>query len=140
MKKSSSLFGGLSVNRFLRDYWQKKPLLIRQAMPDFSGLLDRQQLFELACTPDVQARAVVHRRNKWELYHAPFEAEDFAGMEKMKWTVLVQGVNHHLPRAAELLQHFNFIPHARLDDLMVSYASRGGGVGPHFDSYDVFLL
>ena len=140
MNKPNPLLGGLSVNHFLRDYWQKKPLLIRQAMPGFSGLLSQRQLLDLACDPDAQARAVVHRRNKWELYHAPFEAEDFAGMEKMKWTVLVQGVNHYLPQAAELLQHFNFVPHARLDDLMVSYASKGGGVGPHFDSYDVFLL
>jgi len=140
MNKPKTLLGGLSVNRFLRKYWQKKPLLIRQAMPGFNGLLKQQQLLELACDPDAQARAVVHRRNKWELYHAPFEADDFAGMEKMKWTVLVQGVNHYLPQAAELLQHFNFVPHARLDDLMVSYATRGGGVGPHFDSYDVFLL
>jgi 50S ribosomal protein L16 3-hydroxylase len=140
MDKPSSLLGGLSANRFLRNYWQKNPLLIRQAMPGFKGLLDRQQLLELACDPDVQARAVVYRRNKWELYHAPFDAEDFAGMETMKWTVLVQGVNHYLPQAAELLQYFDFVPHARLDDLMVSYASKGGGVGPHFDSYDVFLL
>ena len=140
MDKPDTLLGGLSVNKFLRKYWQKKPLLIRQAIPGFNGLLKREQLLALACDPDVQARAVVHRRNKWELYHAPFEAEDFAGMEKMKWTVLVQGVNHYLPQAAELLQHFNFVPHARLDDLMVSYATKGGGVGPHFDSYDVFLL
>ncbi len=134
------LLGGLTVNQFLEQYWQKKPLLIRGAMPHFRGLLDPQQLMALACDPDAQARAVVQRRNKWELYHAPFEPEDFSGMEKMKWTVLVQGVNHYLPEAAELLKHFSFIPHARLDDLMVSYAPKGGGVGPHFDSYDVFLL
>ncbi len=140
MKIPISLLGGLTVGGFLRDYWQKKPLLIRQAIPGFSGLLNPQQLLALACDPDAQARAVVHRRNKWELYHAPFEAEDFSGMEKLKWTVLVQGVNHYLPAAAELLSLFDFVPHARLDDLMVSYAPKGGGVGPHFDSYDVFLL
>jgi 50S ribosomal protein L16 3-hydroxylase len=140
MNSRSTLLGGLSVSRFLKEYWQKKPLLIRRAMPGFKGLLDPQQLMALACDPDAQARAVVHRRNKWELYHAPFEPEDFSGMEKMKWTVLVQGVNHYLPGAADLLKHFSFIPHARLDDLMVSYAPKGGGVGPHFDSYDVFLL
>ncbi len=140
MNKSLTLLGGLSVSRFLKEYWQKKPLLIRQAIPGFRGLLDPQQLMALACDPDAQARAVVHRRNKWELYHAPFEPDDFAGMEKMKWTVLMQGVNHYLPEAAELLKQFSFIPHARLDDLMVSYAPKGGGVGPHFDSYDVFLL
>ncbi len=134
------MLGGLSVSQFLDEYWQKKPLLIRQAIPGFRGLLDPQQLMALACDPDAQARAVVHRRNKWELYHAPCEPEDFSGMEKLKWTVLVQGVNHYLPAAAELLKHFRFIPHARLDDLMVSYAPKGGGVGPHFDSYDVFLL
>ena len=140
MNKPTPLLGGLSINQFLRDYWQKKPLLIRQAIPGFTGLLDSAQLLELACDPDAQARAVVNRRNKWELYHAPFEREDFEGMEKMKWTVLVQGVNHYLPQAADLLKQFSFVPHARLDDLMVSYAPKGGGVGPHFDSYDVFLL
>ena len=140
MNKPTPLLGGLTVNQFLRDYWQKKPLLIRQAMPGFDGLLGQQQLLTLACDPDAQARAVVHRRGKWELYNAPFEAEDFAGMEKMKWTVLLQGLNHYLPEAAELLKKFSFVPHARLDDLMVSYAPKGGGVGPHFDSYDVFLL
>lgn len=140
MKKISTLLGGLSASRFLREYWQKKPLLIRQAIPGFRGLLGPQQLLQLACDPDAQARAVVQRRGKWELYQAPFEPEDFQGMEKMKWTVLVQGVNHHLPAAAALLQQFDFVPHARLDDLMVSYAPKGGGVGPHFDSYDVFLL
>lgn len=140
MKTPLPLLGGLTVNQFLDRYWQKKPLLIRQAIPRFNGLLDPQQLMTLACDPDAQARAVVHRRKKWELYHAPFEPDDFSGMEKQKWTVLVQGINHHLPQAAELLRQFNFIPHARLDDLMVSYAPKGGGVGPHFDSYDVFLL
>jgi len=140
MNKPLPLLGGLTVNQFLEKYWQKKPLLIRQAMPHFRGLLNPRQLLALACDPDAQARAVVHRRNKWELYQAPFEPEDFSGMEKMKWTVLVQGLNHYLPEAAELLKQFSFIPHARLDDLMVSYAPKGGGVGPHFDSYDVFLL
>lgn len=140
MTPAKTLLGGLTINRFLAEYWQKKPLLIRQAIPEFQGLLDQQELLALACDPDAQARAVVHRRGKWELYQVPFEPDDFSGMEKMKWTVLVQGVNHYLPAAAELLQRFNFIPHARLDDLMVSYAPKGGGVGPHFDSYDVFLL
>jgi 50S ribosomal protein L16 3-hydroxylase len=140
MKSKPSLLGGLTVNEFLRDYWQKKPLLIRQAFPAFGGLLDPQQLIALACTDDVQARLVTQRRGKFELVQAPFEAEDLDKLGKIKWTVLVQGVNHYLPEAAALLKHFSFIPHARLDDLMVSYAPKGGGVGPHFDSYDVFLL
>ena len=118
----------------------EKPLLIRQSFPKFNGLIDPQKLIALACTEDVQARMVTQRRGKFELRQAPFEPEDLDRLGKTKWTVLVQGVNHYLPEAAELLKHFAFIPHARLDDLMVSYAPKGGGVGPHFDSYDVFLL
>ncbi|HEX5338972.1 MAG TPA: cupin domain-containing protein [Gallionella sp.] len=140
MKTIHTLLGGMSVNEFLRDYWQKKPLLIRKAFPTFNGLLDPQQLIGLACQEDVQARLVTQQRGKFDLRHSPFEPEDFDDFGKAKWTVLVQGVNHHLPEAAALLKHFDFIPHARLDDLMVSYAPKGGGVGPHFDSYDVFLL
>ncbi len=145
MKSKPSLLGGLTVNEFLRDYWQKKPLLIRQAFPAFGGLLDPQQLISLACTEDVQSRLVTQQRGKFALQQAPFEPEDFNRLfktkeGKTKWTVLVQGVNHYLPEAAALLKNFAFIPHARLDDLMVSYAPKGGGVGPHFDSYDVFLL
>lgn len=140
MKNLQTLLGGLSVATFLRDYWQKKPLLIRQAIPGFTGLLDPQALMELACTEDVQARLVTQSRGKFALQHSPFEPEDFDDFGKAKWSVLVQGVNHHLASAAELLKQFSFIPHTRLDDLMVSYAPKGGGVGPHFDSYDVFLL
>ncbi|HLP97041.1 MAG TPA: cupin domain-containing protein [Sideroxyarcus sp.] len=141
MNTKLPLLGGLTVNEFLRDYWQKKPLLIRQAVPGFNGLLDPQQLIELACSDDVQARLVTYQRGKWALRHEPFEPQDFDGLSKKgKWSVLVQGVNHFLPQATELIKRFNFIPHARLDDLMVSYAPKGGGVGPHFDAYDVFLL
>ena len=140
MKNISGLLGKLSVKAFLRDYWQKKPLLIRGALPQFDGLLNPQQLIELACTEEVQARLVTQRNGQFDLHQSPFAAKDFKGLNKFQWTVLVQGVNHHLPTAAELLKQFNFIPHARLDDLMVSYAPCGGGVGPHFDSYDVFLL
>lgn len=140
MKNTLTLLGNLSVNEFLRDYWQKKPLLIRGAVPHFNGLLDPQQLIELACTEDVQARLVTQLRGQFDLQYSPFTPEDFTRFGKAKWSVLVQGVNHHLPEAAELLKQFDFIPHARLDDLMVSYAPPGGGVGPHFDSYDVFLL
>jgi 50S ribosomal protein L16 3-hydroxylase len=140
MKTIQTLLGGLSTAEFLRDYWQKKPLLIRNALPGFEGLLDPQQLMDMACEEDVQARLVTQQSGKFGLQHSPFEPGDFGHFGKKKWTVLVQGVNHHLPEAAELLKLFSFIPHARLDDLMVSYAPAGGGVGPHFDSYDVFLL
>ena len=137
----NTLLGGITPQRFLRDYWQKKPLLIRQAIPGFAGLLDPRQLIELACNEDAQARLVTQQRGKFGLRGAPFGAGDFAGLSKKgQWSVLVQGVNHFLPQAAELLKRFDFIPHARLDDLMVSYAPKGGGVGPHFDIYDVFLL
>ena len=136
----SELLAGLTVTKFLREYWQKKPLLIRQAFPQFKGLLKPRQLLALACDEDAQARLVTQRRGQWQLQHGPFETGHFDKLGKDKWTVLVQGVNYTLPAAAELLDHFNFIPHARLDDLMVSYASAGGGVGPHVDSYDVFLL
>lgn len=137
----NTLLGGLTPQQFLRDYWQKKPLLIRQAVPGFAGLLDPKQLTELACHEDAQARLVTYQRGKYDLRHSPFVAKDFSGLSKKGlWSVLVQGVNHFLPEATELLKRFDFIPHARLDDLMVSYAPRGGGVGPHFDAYDVFLL
>jgi 50S ribosomal protein L16 3-hydroxylase len=141
MNTKLTLLGGLSVKEFLRDYWQKKPLLIRQAVPGFKGLLGPQQLIGLACRDDVQARLITNQRKQWKLRNEPFEPHDFEGLsQKGKWSVLVQGVNHFLPKATELVKQFNFIPHARLDDLMVSYAPKGGGVGPHFDAYDVFLL
>lgn len=140
MKTLENILGGLTVDEFLREYWQKKPLLIRQALPAFNGLLSPDELIKLACTDDVQARLVTQQRGSFNLHHGPFEPDDFSRLGKNKWTVLVQGVNQHLQEAADLLKHFSFIPHARLDDLMVSYAPKGGGVGPHFDSYDVFLL
>ena len=140
MKIIHSLLGGLSAKEFLRDYWQKKPLLIRQALPNFNGLLDKRQLLDLACEEDVQARLVTQHRGRFELHHSPFTPQDFDSAGNKKWSALIQGLNHHLPEATALLKYFDFIPHTRLDDLMVSYAPKGGGVGPHFDSYDVFLL
>ena len=134
------LLGGISPDDFLRDYWQKKPLLIREALPDFRGLLDADELIDLACQEDTQSRLVTRRNGEWEVRHGPFAPRAFARLPKKSWTLLVQDVNHFLPAARELLLKFNFIPHSRLDDLMVSYAPEEGGVGPHFDSYDVFLL
>jgi 50S ribosomal protein L16 3-hydroxylase len=135
-----ALLGGISPKQFLREYWQKKPLLIRKAIPGFSGLLDPNELAGLACEEEVQSRLVRFSRDKWLLEDGPFAEQHFSRLPKKNWTLLVQGLNHHLPAAGALLQHFDFVPHARLDDLMVSYAPDGGGVGPHFDSYDVFLL
>ena len=139
------LLGGLTPEAFLAEYWQKKPLLIKNAIPDFTGLLSPDELAGLACEDEVQSRIVEYKKGKWHAKQGPFDDEAFANLPEKptadnNWTLLVQSVNHHLPDGAALLQQFDFIPHARLDDLMVSYAPNGGGVGPHFDSYDVFLL
>lgn len=136
----NSLLGGLSPSRFLKDYWHKRPLLVRQAVPEFNGLVTPAQMQQLACRDDVEARLVRGRGKKWQLDHGPFDAADFKRLPARDWTLLVQSLNHVLPEADALLGRFDFIPHARLDDLMVSHAVPGGSVGPHFDSYDVFLL
>ena len=138
MKKT--MLGGLTARQFIEEYWQKKPLLVRNAFPGFGEMLSPNELAGLACEEDVQSRLVLQRRDKWKLEQGPFEEERFAQLPERDWTLLVQGVNHHLPEADALLHEFDFIPRARLDDLMVSFAPDGGGVGPHFDSYDVFLL
>lgn len=133
-------WGGITPRRFLQEYWQKKPLLVRSALPGFNGLLSKEELIALACHEDAESRLVTRTSSKWRVKYGPLSAADFIRLPKKQWTVLVQGVNHFLPSARDLLTKFRFIPHARLDDLMVSYAPQGGGVGPHFDSYDVFLL
>ena len=134
-----TLLGGLSPARFLEEYWQKKPLLVRQALPGFAGVASRDRVFELACDPDVESRLVRCTDGEWSLRRGPQVRSALRG-KKHPWTVLVQGLNLFEPAADELLHRFHFIPQARLDDLMVSYAVDGGGVGPHFDNYDVFLI
>jgi 50S ribosomal protein L16 3-hydroxylase len=134
------LLNNLTPAQFLAEYWQKKPLLIRQAIPNFTGLMSPNDLAGLACEDDVQARIIKQSKGKWSVTQGPFDEAVFSKLPKRDWTLLVQGVNNYLPEAAALLGLFNFIPHARLDDLMVSYAPTGGGVGAHVDSYDVFLL
>jgi 50S ribosomal protein L16 3-hydroxylase len=140
MNTSLTLLNQLTAEQFLAEYWQKKPLLIRQAIPQFAGLMDANELAGLACEEEAQSRIIQLNNDQWTVKQGPFKEKDFAKLPERDWTLLVQGVNHFLPEAAELLAQFNFIPHARLDDLMVSYAPDGGGVGPHVDSYDVFLL
>ena len=135
-----AFLGGLTPRRFLRDHWQKKPLLIRQAFPDFGGLIEKHALLQLAGGDETEARLIQRKRSAWRLAHGPFSPTHFARLPKRDWTLLLQDLNHHLPGAASLLQAFDFIPHARIDDVMVSYAVQGGGVGLHVDSYDVFLL
>ena len=135
------LLGGMSAEEFLRDYWQKKPLLIRQAVPGFGGIVDWQEMQELAQRDEVLSRLVENRDGNWALEHGPFTARRLSRLgEDSNWSLLVSDLNHWSQAGAELFQRFNFIPYARLDDLMVSYALANGGVGPHFDSYDVFLL
>ncbi|MFN3544544.1 MAG: JmjC domain-containing protein [Thiobacillus sp.] len=137
---TNSLLGGLSPARFLREVWHKRPLLIRNAVPGFAGLATAAELQALACRDDVESRLVQGSGTQWQLDHGPFRKSDFKRLPKTEWTLLVQSLNHFLPEADALLARFDFVPHARLDDLMVSYAVPGGSVGPHFDSYDVFLL
>ncbi len=156
------LLGGISPQVFMRRYWQKKPLLIRQAMPGVQPPLDRAALFALAGEEEVESRLIVQslstpssgeaagrrsgRRGAaaidpgWRLSHGPFSRRQLPALTQPGWTLLVQGLDLHVPAASALLQQFRFVPDARLDDLMISFATEQGGVGPHFDSYDVFLL
>jgi 50S ribosomal protein L16 3-hydroxylase len=131
--------GGLSPQAFLRNYWQKRPLLVRQAIPGFAGILDRRSLFALAAGDDAESR-LVERRPRWRVTQGPIDARVLSRLPARDWTLLVNGVNLHSAGADDLLQRFAFLSWARLDDVMVSDASDGGGVGPHVDSYDVFLL
>jgi 50S ribosomal protein L16 3-hydroxylase len=139
----TAILGGMSPANFLRDYWQKRPLLVRQALPGFSGIVDRDTLLSLALRHDATSRLVIEhprRRSRWERHDGPFDELDAAQLPPTHWTVLVHGVESLLPGGWELLRAFSFIPAARIDDLMVSYAAPGGSVGPHEDLYDVFLL
>jgi len=134
------LLGGLSPAQFMRRYWQKKPLLIRQAVPSMVPPIDRQALFALAEREGVESRLIRHGKAGWSLKHGPLTRRALPPLKQPGWTMLVQGVDLHHDGVHELLRQFRFLPDARLDDLMISYASDTGGVGPHFDSYDVFLL
>jgi 50S ribosomal protein L16 3-hydroxylase len=138
-----TLLGGLSEPAFLRRYWQRQFRLIRGAIPHFPGLLAWPELVRIAGRDDSQSRLIIRpsrAAGRWQLEHGPFSARTLRALPDRNWTLLVQGLNHFLPAADTLLRRFSFISHARLDDVMVSYAVRGGGVGPHLDSYDVFLL
>ncbi|MEQ1682470.1 MAG: cupin domain-containing protein [Burkholderiaceae bacterium] len=138
--RATPLLGGISPQTFMRRHWQKKPLLIRQAVPGGLTLLSRAELFEMATRDDVESRLIVRDAGAWSLRHGPLTRSAIPGLKRPGWTLLVQGLDLHVAAAHALLQRFRFVPDARLDDLMLSYASDGGGVGPHVDSYDVFLL
>lgn len=135
-----SCLGELTAAQFLRRYWQKRPLLARGALAGRAGIVHRSGLFELAGRDDLESRLVEREGRRWRVRHGPFARRELERLPRSSWTLLVQGVNHALPAAQRLVDEFSFIPYARLDDLMVSYAPPGGGVGPHFDDYDVFLL
>lgn len=140
IEENTRLLGGLSPARFMRRHWHKKPLLVRGAIAGIQPLLSRSRLFELAAQDDVESRLVSQARGQWQFRRGPFARRALPALSRPRWTLLVQGVDLHDDRAHELLQRFAFVPQARLDDLMISFATDGGGVGPHFDSYDVFLL
>lgn len=133
-------FAQFDTDAFLRDHWQKKPLLIRNPWPSWSNPLDPDELAGLACEDDVESRLILQKRTGWKLEHGPFAESRFAKLGKKPWTLLVQAADHYAPDVAALIDPFRFIPNWRIDDVMVSYASDGGGVGPHFDQYDVFLV
>jgi 50S ribosomal protein L16 3-hydroxylase len=135
--KSPALLGKLSPRAFLRTYWQKRPLFVPNALYGFDGVIEKGALAALAMRDDVESRVVERRGGRWDTAHGPFRKVQ---LPKKNSTLLVSGVNLHVPAADRLLRRFCFIPQARLDDVMVSYATPGGGVGPHVDSYDVFLL
>jgi 50S ribosomal protein L16 3-hydroxylase len=144
-----ALLGGISPAQFMQQYWQKKPLLIRAAVPGLTPLVARDALFAYAANEAVESRLVEQKKGVWKFSHGPIGAQAHAGekkpvalppLKRKDWTLLVQGVDLHHDGVHDLLQQFRFVPDARLDDVMISYATQGGGVGPHFDSYDVFLL
>jgi 50S ribosomal protein L16 3-hydroxylase len=130
----------LNFNRedFLANYWQKKPLLLKNALPEFEPPLDQDELAGLSLEEEIESRIVEYRDDNWHLLHGPFEAIDF--QRKTPWTLLVQAVDHYIPAVAALRKQVGFIPQWRIDDIMISYAVDGGSVGPHYDNYDVFLL
>ena len=136
----STLLGGLSPARFMQRHWQKRPLLVRQAWPGVRAPLERAELFSMVGREDLESRLVVHRDDGWRLRPGPLPRRALPPIRRPGWTLLVQGLDLHVPAARQMLSAFDFVPHARLDDLMLSWASDGGGVGPHLDSYDVFLL
>ncbi len=134
------LLGGLSPARFMKRHWQKRPLLVRGAIPGFTPLLDRAELFALAGREGVESRLVSQGEGGWKMRRGPFARRSLPPVSRAAWTLLVQGVDLHDDGVHRLLNQFRFVPDARLDDIMISYATDGGGVGPHMDSYDVFLL
>ncbi len=128
------------IDVFLHDFWQKKPLLIKNPWGAWHNPLEPDDLAGLACEEEVESRLITQASDLWHAENGPFPESRFGQVGKAPWTILVQAVDHHVPEVAALIDPFRFIPNWRIDDVMVSYASDGGGVGPHFDQYDVFLI
>ena len=126
-----------SIQEFLANYWQKKPVLIRQGFPGFYDLIRPDELAGLACEPQIDSRVIYKKDGEWQAESGP--CESYGRFGKKDWTLVVQAVDHWSPDVADLVQAFSFIPKWRLDDVMISYAAAGGGVGPHIDLYDVFI-
>lgn len=136
-------FNDISHDTFLAEYWQKQPILLKQALPGFQNVLTPEELAGLSLEPDVESRIVIEHtghQSKWELRRGPFDEQDYAQLPQTHWTLLVQGVDRLLAQVQTLLDYFDFIPQWRVDDVMISYAPLHGSVGPHYDNYDVFLL
>jgi 50S ribosomal protein L16 3-hydroxylase len=141
VNQAQPLLAGLSPAQFMRRHWHKRPLWVRQAIPGVVSPVTRAEMFTLAARDDVESRLVLQdTQDRWQVRHGPLPRRSLPALAQPGWTLLVQGLDLHVDAAHELLSRFRFVPAARLDDLMLSYASDGGGVGPHIDSYDVFLL
>lgn len=146
MALSLTLPGGMSTETFLRDYWQKQPLLIKGAFAGFETPLSPEEVAGMACEVGIESRLILDRSGErdgtppWQLRHGPFDEALFAELPQSHWTLLIQEVHKYVPQLAQLLEAFRFIPNWRVDDIMVSYSPVDGSVGPHVDQYDVFLL
>jgi 50S ribosomal protein L16 3-hydroxylase len=140
LNEKSPLLGNLSPTSFMRTVWQRQPRLIRQAIPGYLGAVTPAEVLKLCTRDDLESRLILREGKSWHFESGPFSTKALKSLPSKNWTVLVQGINTVVPSAQILLEQFAFIPYARLDDVMVSLAAPGGGVGPHFDSYDVFLL
>ncbi len=140
LDRKNHILGKISIDVFLKKYWQKKPLLIRDAIKNFKSPITEKDLFRIAQNENAISRLIEFKRGIWQVKYGPFKKSGLPKKINTSWTILVQNINHHVPFAESFLNLFKFIPYARLDDLMVSFATKKGSVGPHFDSYDVFLF
>ena len=141
--KIEQLLGGISAQQFLDEYWQQKPLLVRQAFSELDTLISPEELAGLSCDSDAPARIIVEKglQTAWQSLYSPFDDQTFASLPETHWTLLVNDVERYYPELRDqIIEAFRFLPDWRIDDLMISFAVEGGSVGPHTDEYDVFLI